>query len=51
MTRWVECPRADLDRVIDQAFADPYPPELDDKGGRIAWRKQHLLDLLDKEFG
>lgn len=37
--------------VIDQAFADPYPPELENRPGRIAWRHEHVKEMIAKEFG
>lgn len=45
--------RVRLERVIDQAFLDDYPPELEPWNviGRKAWRKEHLLELIEKEFG
>jgi len=39
-------------RVVEQAFDDDYPSELDSANvvGRKSWRKNHLLDLLAVEF-
>ncbi len=38
--------------IIDRAFAEPYPTELEPPAvGRIAWRRVRLLQLIEEEFG
>lgn len=41
-----------LAAVINQAWADDYPPELApvDIKGRKNWRKDHLVRLIQKQF-
>lgn len=48
--------QSDLQRlaaVIDQAWAEDYPPELAavDIKGRKMWRKVRLIELIKAEFG
>ncbi len=41
--------REEIIAAISQAFDDPYPPELaPPMVGRIAWRKQHVLEALQE---
>jgi len=39
--------------IIERAFKDDYPPELAPANikGRKAWRKNHLIELIEKELG
>lgn len=43
----------DLAKIIHQAWADDYPPELEPVNvkGRKAWRKTHLVDLITQKIG